>query len=116
MAEHSGQSAAAGETRLVTLSKRYRAVAEADRRLGEALSAAHMAARTALDRLDRIEVEVEAAAADPHAFAADTAAGARALQRFLIGKQREIIAVVAEAADEAKLKTDALTELTDLYR
>jgi Domain of unknown function (DUF4226) len=115
MAEQSGQSAAAPVTRLSALANQYRAVAAADLQLAEALAEAHTAGVNALERLDRIEAEIDSAVADPGLFAADTGAGARELQRFLIGKQREITAVVAETAERAKLKADAVKELIGLY-
>ncbi len=116
MAEQSGRSAADLRARLSALSERQGAVAEADRRLAAALAAAYASTLGALERLDRIEAEIESAVAAPRAFASDTTAGARELQRFLIAKQREIVEVIAEAAEQSELKAASVQQLTQMYR
>ena len=116
MAEQSGRSAADLRARLSALSERQGAVAEADRRLAAALAAAYASTLGALERLDRIEAEIESAVAAPGAFAADTTAGVRELQHFLIGKQHESGAVVAEAVEQSERKAAAVQQLTQIYR
>ena len=61
-------------------------MAEADRRLADAVANAHAVTVGALQHLDRIEAEIESAVSTAQAFAVDTPAGARELQRLLIAK------------------------------
>jgi hypothetical protein len=98
------------------LAQRQTALAEADQRLTDALASAHVMAVGALNRLDRIAAEIESAVSMRQTVASDTPVGARELQRFLIAKQREIIAVVTEATEQAAMKTAVLQELIDAYR
>jgi phage-related tail protein len=98
------------------LAQRQTALAEADRRLTDTVASAHTVAIRALNRLDRIEAEIESAVSTHRTVASDAPAGARELQRFLIAKQREIIAVVTEATEQAATKTAVLQELIDAYR
>lgn len=115
MAEQSGQSIDAMQSRSAALSGRRVDIAEADNLLAAAVSSAHAISVGALAALDRIEADIETAVADPSTFALDTTAGARALQRFLLAKHREIIAVVTDAQAEAAAKTAAVQELQSSY-
>lgn len=116
MAEQSGQSIDALQSRSTALGGRHTDVAEADVLLADAVSSAHRIAVGALAALDRIEQDIESAVAEPAAFAIDTPAGARQLQRFLLAKHREIIAVVTEARAQVEAKTVAVQELQGSYR
>lgn len=116
MAEQSGESSDALRSRLGTLSQRYTAAAEADQLLADAVLAAHGVAVGALARLDRIEQEIVSAVSTAQTFALDTAVGSRELQRFLIAKQREILAVVTAARDQSAAKAAAVQELSSVYR
>jgi hypothetical protein len=115
MAEQSGRSVAALQARLTELANRHGAIAEADRRLAEAVSTAHGAAVRALAALDRIETEIESVVAARDALALDVPSGARELQRFLIDKQREIITVVQHARECAASKAVSLQEISSTY-
>ena len=88
-------------------------LAAADRRLAEVVSEAHRIAGDAVRRIEAIRGEINAAVAG---HAADTAAAARETARLLIAKEREIEAVVAEAAEEARAKAAVLQQLRDSYR
>lgn len=110
------QSVDALQTRLDALSGRYAEIAEADARLADAMATAHAVTVAALATLDRIEQEIEAAVAEPGDFALDTPPGARYLQRFLLAKHREIIAVVNDARAQADAKTTAVQQLMSSYQ
>jgi Domain of unknown function (DUF4226) len=114
MVEQSGRSAAALQALGSALADRHAEVASADRALADAVAAAHSAAREALAALGRIEAEIESAVA-AH-VPEDGPVAARQLQRFLIGKQREIATVIADAQEQASTKTVALQQLMDVYR
>lgn len=102
--------------RLDAVTRQHAAVSEADQLLADAVTAAHAITVSALERLGRIETEIETAAAAPAEFAPDSPAGALEFQRFLLSKQREIVAVVSEASDQAAAKTAVLQQLMDSYR
>ncbi len=116
MAEEAGRTIDALQARLDSVTTRDAALSEADNRLAEVVAAAHAVAVTALERLNRIQAEIDTAAAASTAFAIDTPAGALEFQRFLLSKQHEIVAVVSQAAEEAEAKTAALQDLLDSYR
>lgn len=116
MAEQSGQSIAALQSRLSALAHRHGAIGEADRRFADAVSSAHAITVQALAALDRIETEIEATVAEQQQRSIDTPAGARDLQRYLLDKQREIQAVVTAAHDQAARKTAVIQEILDTYR
>ena len=115
MAEQSGGTAAALQARLTELANRHGMIAEADRRLAEVVSTAHGAAGEALAVLNRIEAEIESAVAARDTLASDVPAGARELQRFLIDKQREIIAVILDAQERAASDIGVLQQLSTAY-
>ncbi len=115
MAEQAGRSIGAIGERQAALSKQHAVAAEADHALAEALASAHAATVEGIRRLDAIEAEIERAVANQTAIGLDTAMGAREFQKFLIGKQREILAVVSEAHELDAAKTALLAKLTAHY-
>ncbi|HEX5144033.1 MAG TPA: DUF4226 domain-containing protein [Mycobacterium sp.] len=114
MVEQSGQSIAALQRGGQALADRHAELVDADRLLADAVTTAHTTTVEALAALDRIEGEIETAVAGH--LTEDGPAAAHELQRFLIAKQREIIAVVTEARDRAQAKATAVRELADAYR
>ncbi len=116
MAEEAGRAIDAVAARRDSMTQRQAVLTDADHRLAEAVAGAHALTVRALERLQRIEADIETAASAPEALALDTAAGAHAFQRLLLDKQHEIIAVVTEAVDEAASKTAVLQELLNSYR
>lgn len=97
--EQGGLSVEAIAAQQAELSARHSAAANADRVLTEALARVHAATVESVRRLDEIGAEIERAVVDQAAFSLDTAVGAREFQRFLVAKQREILAVVAQARE-----------------
>lgn len=115
MAEQAGRSIDAIGEGQAALSKQHGAAADADRALGEALAGAHAATVEGARRLDAIAAEIERAVANQAAIGLDTAIGAREFQRFLVAKQREILAVVAGARELAAAKKAVLEKLAAHY-
>jgi hypothetical protein len=115
MAEQTGPSVAAIQARQSAMATRHDSVAEADRALMEVLASAHTAMRESIRRLDAIAAEIERAVPQQHSFAVDTPLGAREFQKFLVAKQREIAAVVADARELDRTKTAVLERLRDEY-
>jgi Domain of unknown function (DUF4226) len=115
MAEQAGQSIGAIGERQAALSRQHRAAADADRALEEALASAHAATVEGLRRLDAIAAEIDRAVANQAAIGLDTAMGAREFQKFLIAKQREILAVVSDAHELDTAKKALLQTLTAHY-
>ncbi len=115
MAEQSGPSVAAIQARQAALSVRGRSAAAADRVLADTVRHAHNAAVTAGNRLDTISVEIDQCIHHQHALAVDTLLGAHEMQRQLLAKQRELIAIVAEASREAAAKRTVLEALRAHY-
>lgn len=115
MSEPSGPSVAAIQARQAALADQHGTVAEADRVLTEVLASAHAAIRESLRRLDAIADEIERAAPDQDHLAVDTPMGAREFQRFLVAKQREIVAIVADAHELDRAKTAVLEGLRAQY-
>lgn len=116
VAEQAGQTGDAVAARLAALSQRHDELAEADLKLASAVSDAHAVTAGALSRLDHIEHEIESAVAAQDTLALDTVAGAHDWQRFLLAKQREIIAIVTEANEQASAKAAVLQELLASYQ
>ncbi len=120
MAEEAGRTIDAVTARLDAVTRQGVALSEADRRLADAVAGAHAVVVSALERLNHIQTEIDTVAtslgADPSAFATDTAAGALEFQRFLLAKQREIVAVVERASADAAAKAEVLERLRDSYR
>jgi hypothetical protein len=88
-------------------------LAEADRVLGDVIDSAYRAAAESISRIESIRAEIEAAVSDR---SVDHPAAGRELSRFLIGRQREIAAVVADAQASAHAKTVVLQQLTQSYQ
>jgi hypothetical protein len=112
MPEKAGATASAITARQAALASRHAAAAEADGSLSQMLSGAHAATVDAVGRLEAIAADIDPAAG----FAVDTPLAARELQRYLIAKQRDIIAVVAEARDRNEADTARLASLRSAYR
>jgi hypothetical protein len=110
-----GLSMGAIGDRQTGLSVRHRAAADADRRLAETVADAHAVTVEAVRRLDAIATEIDGAVSNQAALGIDTAVGAREFQKFLIAKQREIMAVVSHARDVAGAKRAILDGLSEHY-
>jgi Domain of unknown function (DUF4226) len=115
MAEQGGLSIAAIEDQQTALSAQHAAAAEADRVLTGALASAHAATVEGVRRLDAIAAEIDSAVTNQAAFGIDTAVGAREFQRFLVAKQREILAVVSGAQEIDSSQKAALDRLGEHY-
>ena len=115
MAEQAGLSIGAIGEKQAALSKQHVAAAEADRALAEALASAHAATLEGVRRLDAIAADIDLAVANQAAIGLDTAMGAREFQKFLITKQREILAVVSDAHELDAAKKALLGKLTAHY-
>jgi Domain of unknown function (DUF4226) len=113
MAEQAGLSIGAIGEKQAALSTRHAAVADADRALAEALAGAHAATVEGARRLDAIGAEIDRVVGNQAALGLDTGVGAREFQKFLLAKQREILAVVSDAREldfAAKAVLDKLSE------
>ncbi|WAC91632.1 DUF4226 domain-containing protein [Mycobacterium sp. Aquia_213] len=115
MAEQTGHSLAAIQARQSALATRHDSVAEADRALMDVLASAHAAMRESIRRLDAIADEIERTVPEHRSLAVDTPSGAREFQKFLVAKQREIAAVVADAREFDRAKTAVLESLRGEY-
>ena len=115
MADQAGQSIGAIGDAQAALSRQHAAAAEADRALTEALASAHAATVDGIRRLDAIAADIDLAVANQAAIGLDTAMGAREFQKFLITKQREILAVVSDAHELDAAKKAVLKKLTAHY-
>lgn len=115
MSEQAGSSLNAVQARQAALGRRYDAIAEADRALAEAIASAHAATRDSIRRLDAIGAEIEGAVPKQDELGIDTPMGAREFQKFLLAKQREIAAIVADAHELDRMKSAALARLRDQY-
>jgi hypothetical protein len=115
MSEQAEPSLGAIRARQSVLARQHSTAAEADRVLAEALSSAHAATRESIRRLDAIGEEIDRAATDRADLAVDTPMGVREFQRFLVTKQREISAVVADARELDRAKRAVLDRLRAQY-
>ncbi|HEX7322097.1 MAG TPA: DUF4226 domain-containing protein [Mycobacterium sp.] len=118
MAEQPGSPPPLGDARQARqaeLAAWGESTADADAVLTPTLRAAYAATVAARERIDAIAGEIDDCAADPAAFAVDTPLGARELQRFLIGKHRELIDVVAGAQHDDAVKRILLESLRPQY-
>jgi hypothetical protein len=115
LSEHAGPALGAIQARQSALVTQHGTAADADRVLADVLASAHAAARESIRRLDAIGEEIDRAAADRAALAADTPMGAREFQRFLVAKQREITAVVTDARELDRAKRAAINDLRAQY-
>lgn len=103
------------QAKQAALATQYAKVSDADQALAEALVGAHAATVEGIARLDAIANELEGAVQNQAALGLDTPVGAREFQKFLIAKQREIIAVVNQAYELAAAKKAALEALPTNY-
>jgi Domain of unknown function (DUF4226) len=115
MAEQAGQSIGAIGEAQAALSRQHAAAADADRVLADALASAHAATVDGIRRLDAIAADIDLAVANQSGIGLDTAMGAREFQKFLIAKQREILAVVSDAHELDAAKKAMLEKLTAHY-
>jgi len=115
MSEQAGPSIAALKARQAALASQHSTVADADRVLAEALVSAHAAIRESISRLDAIADEIDRAVPDQANLAVDTPMGAREFQKFLVAKQREIAAIVANARELDGAKSAVLERLRAQY-
>lgn len=115
MAEQAGRSVAAIGAGQTALSRRHSEAADADRALAQVIASAHAVTVEGIQRLDAIAAEIDRAVANQAAIGLDTAIGAREFQRFLIEKQREIVAVVSGARELDVAKRADLEKLAAHY-
>jgi hypothetical protein len=115
MPEQARPSVAAIQARQSALANQHGTAADADRVLAETLASAHAATRESLRRLNAIAEEIDRAAQAQADLAVDTPMGAREFQRFLVAKQREIAAVVADAHELDRAKKAVLDSLRARY-
>ncbi|MGH3966727.1 MAG: DUF4226 domain-containing protein [Mycobacterium sp.] len=115
MSEPAGPSLGAIRARQSALAGQHSTAADADRVLAEALASAHAATREAVRRLDAIAEQIDRAATNRADLAVDTPMGARAFHQFLVDKQREIAAVVADARELDRAKRVVLDGLRAQY-
>lgn len=95
------------------LAARDAALAGADRELAQVVRDAHDLARESIRRIDSVRAEIDAAVAG---FRVDDSAEGREFARFLLDKNRDLIAVVTAARAAAEAKTAALQQLTARYQ
>ncbi|MGH3563136.1 MAG: DUF4226 domain-containing protein, partial [Mycobacterium sp.] len=107
-----GDAARAMKKAEAALSQQQSATADFDRQVIEALLHAHKTTEEGRRLLGDLEVEVESAA---RTWDLSTAAGAREFQRFLIGKLRQIVAVVQDANDDDTSKQALAAAWAALY-
>ncbi len=105
----------AAQERQDALARQSRAAGEADEVLADILGSAHATTVAALRRLDEIEATVEGVVRHQDSLALDTAAGARELQRVLLGMQQEIVTVVDNAIAEDAANKAVLEGLLTKY-
>lgn len=115
MSEQFGPSVTALRARQSELAEQHGAAAAADRVLAEVLAGAHAAMREGVRRLDAIAEEIETAVLHRERLPVDTPLGAREFQSFLLAKQREIGAVVADARALGNAKGVVLQNLRRQY-
>jgi hypothetical protein len=115
MREQMGPSVAAMQARQSALASRHSVAVDADRVLSEVLASAHVAVRESIRRLDAIAAEIDRVVLGRADLAVDTSMGAREFQKFLVAKQREIAAVVADAHDLDHAKKAVLERLRTQY-
>ena len=115
MTEQTGPAADAATARRAALAARHDSVAEADRALIEALTAAHAATVEGIARLDAIQQEIDEAVARQIELAVDTPAGGLNFQRFLLAKQREISAIISQARQQDADQRARLESLSSEY-
>lgn len=102
---------AAAQAREAALAVQHAGAISADRALAEVVTGAYTATSEAIAQLGALTVEVDNRARD--AIAIDTPLGAREFQRFLIARQREVIAVVNAAHRDAAANAARLRSARD---
>lgn len=95
-----------------TLAQQNSETAEFDRQMLEAILTAHKTTQDGQRRLDQLEADIETAV---RSRKLDTPMGAREFQRYLIGRLKDILAVVAEANDSDTSRQALLAALAALY-
>jgi len=115
MSEPAAPSLAAIQARQSALANQHGSVADADRVLADVVASAHAAIRESVGRLDAIADEIDRAVPNQASLAVDTPMGAREFQKFLVAKQREIAAVVADAHELDRAKAAVLEGLRAQY-
>jgi hypothetical protein len=115
MSEQAGPSLGAIQARQSAMATQHGSVADADRVLMDVLASAHAAMRESVRRLDAIADEIDRAVPRQASLGVDTPMGAREFQRFLVAKQHEIAAVVADAHELDRAKTAVLERLRGEY-
>jgi Domain of unknown function (DUF4226) len=115
MAEQAGLSIGAIREKQAALFGRHEAAADADRALAETLASAYAATLDGVRRLDAIAAEIDRAVENQAAIGLDTTMGAREFQKFLVAKQREILAVVSAARELDAAKAAVLQKLRRRY-
>jgi hypothetical protein len=115
MAEQAGLSIGAIRDKQAELSRQLEAAAGADRDLVEALTGAHAATLDGVRRLDAIAAEIDRAVENQAAIGLDTTMGAGEFGKFLVAKQREILAVVSDARELDAAKAAVLQRLRQHY-
>ena len=108
-----GESGEALQSAASALFARDAELTESDRVLADVVDSAYRAAIESISRIEAIRAEIETAISDR--FVDHPAAG-RELSRFLIGLQRELAAVVADAQASAHAKTVVLQHLMQNYQ
>lgn len=115
MSEQTGPSLAAIQARQSSLASQHGTAADADRMLADVLASAHAAMRQSVGRLDAIGDEIDLAVRHHSGLAVDTPLGAREFQKFLVAKQREVAAIVADARELGRAKKTVLEGLRAQY-
>ncbi len=115
MTEQTGDSVAAIHAKQDALIRQRSEVSDVDRVLAGALVSAHLATVEGVTRLQAIAQEIDRVVQNRAALAIDTPIGRREFHRFLIAKQREIIATVAHTRELDNAKSAVLKGLRDQY-
>jgi hypothetical protein len=108
----SGAAVQAMKNAEAALARVQSAVAEFDRQMIEAILHAHNTTTDGQQRLCELQQDLESAVTT---FRLDTPIGAREFQRYLLGKLREILAVVQEANDDNTSKQALAAAWAALY-
>lgn len=116
MSDQRGRAAGVLSDAQSVLARRDAELAAADARLRATLRDAHAAVDAALRRLDGIDEELDALVAAGDRVGADAPEQAAATRRQLIGKLRDISAVVTDAQAAGEAKAAVLKELSEIYR
>src|ERR1700733_12792191 len=108
-----GEAADAIRDAEVALAHQNSATAQVDLQVVSAVLNAHERSTTGGEALDKLRDEIEAAVTTRSDL--DTPAGARDFQRYLIGKLRDIRAVVASASLDDTSNSALMAAWTSLY-